>query len=77
VLFAGRDNRLMAVPVEPRRADLTIGVARPLFDARPVGPRGFFAASPDGDRFLVNVLRGERLATTITLLQNWRAALTP
>ena len=50
--------------------------ARPLFEAQPVGPRSFFAVSPDGQRFLVNSLPGDG-RSSITLVQNWSAASDP
>ena len=77
VFYAGRDNRLMAVSVGGEGRELDIGPARPLFDARPVGPRSFFDVSPDGQRFLVNRLRGESLSSSIALVQNWDTAKEP
>ncbi len=74
IFYASRDNRLMAVSVDGDGEDLEVGPARPLFEARPVGRGLFFDVSPDG-RFLVNSQRGEHLASSIVLLQNWRAAL--
>jgi len=71
ILYAGRDNRLMAVPVEPEGPGLKVGIPRPLFEARPVGPRSFFAVSPDGTRLLVNALQGESRSTAITVVQQW------
>jgi eukaryotic-like serine/threonine-protein kinase len=76
VFYAGRDNRLMAVEIEQRAANLEVGVPRALFEARPVGPRSFFDALPDGQRFLVNSRRGDSLSSSIAILQNW-SALTP
>jgi eukaryotic-like serine/threonine-protein kinase len=74
IFYAGRDNRLMAVTVDGDGEELEVGPARPLFEARPVGRGLFFDVSPDG-RFLVNSQRGEHLASSIVLLQNWRATL--
>ncbi len=71
ILFAGRDNRLMTVAVEPEGATLKVGIPRALFEARPVGPRSFFAVSPDGTRLLVNALQGESRSTAITVVQQW------
>jgi hypothetical protein len=76
IFYAARDNRLMAATVESRAGELHIGIPRPLFEARPVGPRAFYAPSPDGERFLVNVIRGDA-APSITLLQNWPRAAAP
>ena len=50
ILFAGRDNRLMAVTVQKERDELELGVPRALFEARAVSPRSFYAVSPDGQR---------------------------
>jgi len=55
---------------------LVPGTPHPLFEARPVGPRSFFAVSPDGQRFLVNSLQGDG-RSSITLVQNWSAAPNP
>lgn len=76
LFYAGRDNRLMAVPVAVTPDGFDVGPARPLFDARPVGPRAFYAVSPDGQRFLVNSVRGDA-QSSITVVQNWRAAVRP
>jgi len=76
VYFAGRDNRLMAVPIDDRAPRLEIGAPHALFDARPVGPRSFYDVMPDGQRFLVNSRRSDSLASSITILQNW-TLLTP
>jgi hypothetical protein len=77
ILFAGPDNRLMSVAVEPRGDDLSVGTPVPLFDVRPVTPRAFFAPAPDGQRVLVNVQQSDSRSTSITVVQNWSTALTP
>jgi serine/threonine protein kinase len=77
LFYAGRDNRLMAVTVEPNGGDLQIGTPRALFEARPVGTRSFFDVARDGMRFLVNMVRGESATPSITVVQNWDAALAP
>jgi Tol biopolymer transport system component len=77
IFYAASDNRVMAVAVDGDRPALEVGPARPLFEARPVGLRSFFDVSADGRRFLVNSLRGESLSSSITILQNWNAALKP
>src|SRR5262249_15622289 len=76
LFYAGRDNRLMAVTIEATANDLKIGEPQPLFEARPVGARSFYDVSPDG-RFLVNVVRADSASPSITLVQNWTAALKP
>jgi Tol biopolymer transport system component len=74
LLYAGRDNRLMSVPLTDEGRALAVGEAQPLFELRPVGPRSFFDVSADGRRFLVNVLAGEGLSSTIAVVQNWLVA---
>ena len=71
VIYVGRDNRLMAVPIEVRGSGLDVGGPDPLFDTRPVGPRSFFDVAADGQRFLINSRRSDSLSSSITLLQNW------
>jgi hypothetical protein len=71
ILYLGRDNKLMAVSIAHRDGDIDVGAPMPLFEARPVGPRSFYDVSPDGQSFLVNVLTGEGLSSSITLVQNW------
>ena len=39
------------------------------------GPRAFYDAMPDGQRFLVNSLLDEAARTPITLVVNWRSLL--
>jgi Tol biopolymer transport system component len=77
LFYAARDNKLMAVSVEGRASGLDVGPPRPLFEARPVGPRSFYDVTPDGQRFLVNSLRSEGLSSSITVVQNWSAAQKP
>jgi Tol biopolymer transport system component len=77
ILFAARDNRVMAAAVSPAPDGLAIGTVLPLFEARPVGPRAFFAASADGTRFLLNTLRGGSAGVSIAVLQNWMDAAVP
>jgi eukaryotic-like serine/threonine-protein kinase len=76
IVYAGRDNFLMAVGVEFSRGDLRVGTPRQLLQARPAGPGAFFDVTPDGGRILLNTLRSE-MPPAITLVQNWRALLTP
>jgi hypothetical protein len=76
MFYAARDNRLMAVAAEEHDGVLAPGTPRVLFEARPVGPRSFYAVSPDGQRFLVNSLQGDG-RSSITLVQNWNAAVNP
>ena len=77
LFYAARDNRIMAVPLDSDRPTLDVGPARPLFDARPVGPRNFFDVSADGRRFLVNSVLSESLSSSIAIVQHWTTAATP
>ena len=77
LFYAGRDNRLMAVSVTASDHDLKLEAPRPLFEARPVGSRSFYDVTADGSRFLVNALRGDSASPSITIVQNWTAALKP
>jgi serine/threonine protein kinase len=77
IFYIARDNKLMAVTVDSDRSAIEVGPERPLLEARPVGPRSFYDVSPDGRRFLVNSLRSESLSSSITIVQNWNAALKP
>jgi eukaryotic-like serine/threonine-protein kinase len=77
LFYLARDNRLMAVTVEYHGSEFKAGPPRPLLEARPVGPRSFYDVSADGQRFLVNSLRSEGLSSSITIAQNWSAALKP
>jgi eukaryotic-like serine/threonine-protein kinase len=77
LFYVSRDNRLVAVSVEPGEQDLNIDAPRDLFEARPVGPRSFYDVAGDGARFLVNAVRGESASPSIIVVQNWAAALKP
>ena len=77
ILFAGRDNRLMAVTVQKERDELELGVPRALFEARAVSPRSFYAVSPDGQRILVNTLPSDSGLSSITVVQDWIGASAP
>ena len=63
--------------MEGSGSDLEIGTPRALFEARPVGTRAFYDVVGDGTRFLVNSVRGESTSPSISLVQNWTAAVKP
>ena len=75
--YAGRDNKLMSVPLVLAGDRVEVGEAQPLFDVRPVSRGFFYAPAPDGQRFLVNALRDPGAAAAMTLVQNWSTALQP
>jgi Tol biopolymer transport system component len=77
VFYAGRNNMLTAVSVTARGDDLEVGTPRPLFEARRVGRGNFYDIAPDGEHVLLNTLREQDASATITLVQNWTAALQP
>lgn len=77
VFYIGRDNKLVATPVNATTDRVEIGQPVPLFDARPVGARYSFDVAPGGERFLVNTVRGASAVTTVTLVQNWNRLLAP
>lgn len=62
------DGRLMAVPVRVSGSTLEAGTPVALFTK----PEGFFAAAPDGQRFLVAPTADR--AYPITILLNWSGA---
>jgi len=80
------DDRLMAVPLQPRTDGRTVRAGTPflLFATRiaigaNVGIGGFaskaqYAVAPDG-RFLLNVSTDDPALSPITIVQNWTAAL--
>jgi Tol biopolymer transport system component len=80
LFYIAADMKLMAVPIAlPSNGQtLEVGVPVPLFRTRIVGvdlPRAQYAVSPDGQRFLINVIADEATASPITIVQNWTAAL--
>jgi len=77
VYYVGRDNRLMAAAVSPRGTRLDVQDAKQLFEVRPLSRGAFYAPAPDGQRFLVNIGRETGAAGSLTLVQDWTAALQP
>ena len=74
IFYAGRDNRLMAVPIVPDGAGLELEPAQPLFSIQPVAPRSFFDVAADGERFLFNLPGGDT-PPSIAIVQHWLAGL--
>ena len=70
LFYMGLDNRLMAVPVTLNGSTVGAGTPVALFSTPPGSE---YAASPDGQRFLVNEITEE--ASPITILLNWTASL--
>jgi Tol biopolymer transport system component/predicted Ser/Thr protein kinase len=70
-------NRLMATAIDASGDRFDVGVARPLFDVRnvAVGRRASYDVTPDGGRFLFNLVAEEAATTPFQLVVNWPAAL--
>jgi len=52
-----------------------IDAVAPFATTNLAGPRSFYDAMPDGQRFLVNSVLDEAARTPITLVVNWRSLL--
>ena len=84
--YVAPDTRLMAVPIQVALGTRTLeaGAPLPLFPSRlatggNIPDRGFqaraqYAVAADG-RFLMNVAADDGIASPITIVQNWDAAL--
>jgi len=80
LFYIGLDGRLMAVPIRLDAAKQTIDAGQPvpLFMTRIGGPilsvsRQQYLVSPDGQRFLMNVISGQETTQPITLVLNAKA----
>ena len=72
------DKKLMAVPVSTDSASFQAGIPKQLFQAQLISDtnaRNTYAASPDGQRFLMLVPAGEPKTVPITVVVNWQALL--
>jgi Tol biopolymer transport system component len=81
LFYLSPDNRLMSVAVESRRPALIVEPPRPLFEAR-VRKTGYGAfgsydydVSPDGQRFLLNVVDDAAAEVLPAVVTNWTATL--
>jgi hypothetical protein len=71
------DRRLVAAEVNASGASFTVGAVKPLFpiDTPAIGRYGY-DVSPDGQRFIVNVVREQSAAPVpVMVVTNWTAAL--
>jgi eukaryotic-like serine/threonine-protein kinase len=81
LFFLGPDRKLMAVEVNSAGSTFEAGVPKPLFETRTItifpgfGGASYYAASGDGQRFLVSTLVGESVPTPLTVVLNWTAGL--
>jgi Tol biopolymer transport system component len=79
LFYIALDGRLTAVPLmlSSNGQTIDVGKASPLFTAHlTLGPlpaiqRHQYVASPDGQRFLMNITNEEQTGTPITLILNW------
>jgi Tol biopolymer transport system component len=83
LFFLEGGTKLMAVSVEGRGAALEVGHVRMLFEARfrtenylGYGVGDVYDVSPDGRRFLINVVNSDQpLQTPITVVTNWTSLI--
>jgi eukaryotic-like serine/threonine-protein kinase len=75
VFFLGPDSTIMAAAVTERGAGLKVAPPTALFAIRAPDRdiRHRFAVSPDGQRFLVNVIKEDALGTPIRVSTDWFA----
>ncbi len=73
IFYVSADNKLMAVDVKAD-SGFEAGPPRALFDVHLKSVNGWkYDVSPDGQRFLANVVIGEVKTNPITLVLNWAA----
>jgi dipeptidyl aminopeptidase/acylaminoacyl peptidase len=70
VFYLAPDNRLRAVTVSLSRSRIEAGTAQAVLDLSPAGAGMSYAASADGQRFLVNTVEAPP-APTIAAVINW------
>ena len=80
IFYLSADRKLMGAEVKATGSTFEVGEPRMLFELRIQsvglpGPRNFFAAAGDGQRFLVNSLSGDQTARPTTVVLNWAADL--
>ena len=63
--------------VNGQGAGFEVGVAQPLFVVRRGAPGNAYGVSPDGQRFLVNVMDEQTTSSPITIVVNWASGLRP
>jgi Tol biopolymer transport system component len=82
LFFLSPDRKLMVVEVNGSESTFKAGVPKALFEARtiPTVPfygfnASYYAASGNGQRFLISTLAGESTPTPLTVVLNWTAAI--
>jgi serine/threonine protein kinase len=82
LFYLASDGHIVAVSITAHRDTLEIGPPRPLFSTRAAGlTLGIlgghqYTVTRDGQRFLVNEPAQQESTTPLTVVVNWRAALT-
>jgi eukaryotic-like serine/threonine-protein kinase len=76
LFFLSTDQEMMAVDVRENGDSLQLGTPRALFKATTVsGSAGPFTVSPDGQKFVMNILMNQGGLEPLTLVTNWTADL--
>jgi serine/threonine protein kinase len=75
IFYLSADNKLMAVKVETSGRSFAAEGAHVLFDSHSYGVFGRYAASADGQRFVVVYEGKNRTSSTLTSVVNWPAEL--
>jgi len=81
LFYLTADRKLMAVDVNGSGPNFTVAIPRVLFDARvtSVFPGGinapYYAATGDGQRFIVDTTSGDSTPVPLTVVLNWTAGL--
>jgi Tol biopolymer transport system component len=80
LFYLSADRKLMAVDIKGNGSTFEAGVPQALFELRLQtiglpGPRNFYVAAADGQRFLVVSAPEERISTPTTVVLNWTAGL--
>jgi Tol biopolymer transport system component len=77
LFYLAADGNLIAVPIEADAVTLRPGVPETLFRTglSIVGGTGYFAVSPDGQRFLIRTAEDPDEVASIIVLANWPAVL--
>lgn len=77
IVYQAPGKEITAVEVQTNPS-FQAGIPKALFktNVRPP-PGGQFDVTPDGERFLVNLLPGDQMSDPVTLVQNWAAERRP
>jgi dipeptidyl aminopeptidase/acylaminoacyl peptidase len=73
IYFLDADERLTAVSVSATSDGFDVGPPQPLFVVRRGGERRVYDVSPDGQRFLVNMIDEQAVAAPVNVVVNWAA----